>query len=133
RSPCLGGLRTFELSRMRLAGREGRAFFPEENGIPVYDELIFVTRPELLEDGRLLRFLEAVEAGALYLTNHPEESWELFIRAYPDLDDELNRQAWLDTLPRLAKRPAGLDHPRYARFGALMAQSGLTEPAPTVE
>lgn len=129
----IGGFRNFELTQMRLAGREGRAFFPEENGIPVYDELIFVTRPELLEDGRLLRFLEAVEAGALYLTNHPEESWELFIRAYPDLDDELNRQAWLDTLPRFAKRPAALDHRRYARFGAFMAQSGLIEQAPEVE
>src|SRR5690606_2985367 len=51
----IGGFRNFELTQMRLAGREGRAFFPEENGIPVYDELIFVTRPELLEDGRLLR------------------------------------------------------------------------------
>lgn len=129
----IGGFRNFELTQMRLAGREGRAFFPEENGIPVYDELIFVTRPELLEDGRLLRFLEAVEAGALYLTNHPEESWELFIRAYPDLDDELNRQAWLDTLPRFAKRPAALDHRRYARFGAFMAQSGLIEQTPKVE
>src|SRR5690606_29819085 len=67
------------------------------------------------------------------LTNHPEESWELFIRAYPDLDDELNRQAWLDTLPRFAKRPAALDHRRYARFGAFMAQSGLIEQAPEVE
>lgn len=129
----IGGFRNFELTQMRLAGREGRAFFPEENGIPVYDELIFVTRPELLEDGRLLRFLEAVEAGALYLTNHPEESWELFIRAYPDLDDELNRQAWLDTLPRFAKRPAALDHRRYSRFGAFMAESGLIDSAPAVE
>lgn len=129
----IGGFRNFELTQMRLAGQEGRAFFPEENGIPVYDELIFVTRPELLEDGRLLRFLEAVEQGALYLTNHPEESWELFIRAYPDLDDELNRQAWLDTLPRFAKRPAALDHRRYFRFGAFMAESGLIDSAPAVE
>ena len=129
----IGGFRNFELTQMRLAGHEGRAFFPEEEGIPVYDELIFVTRPDLLEDERLTRFLEAVEQGAIHLTNHPDESWELFIRAFPDLDDELNRQAWIDTLPRFAKRPFALDHRRYARFGAFMAESGLIERAPPVE
>ncbi|HLW27181.1 MAG TPA: ABC transporter substrate-binding protein [Kiloniellales bacterium] len=129
----IGGFRNFELTQMRLAGQEGRAFFPEEEGVPVYDELIFVTRQDLLEDTRLPRFLEAVERGALHLTNHPEESWELFIRAYPDLDDELNRQAWIDTLPRFAKRPFALDHRRYARFGAFMVESGLIEQAPAVE
>ncbi|MFC5384987.1 ABC transporter substrate-binding protein [Aquamicrobium segne] len=129
----IGGFRNFELTQMRLAGHEGRAFFPEEHGVPVYDELIFVTRPDLVKDSRLKRFLKAVEQGAVHLTNHPEESWKLFIRAYPDLDDELNRQAWLDTLPRFAKRPFALDYTRYERFGAFMAASGLIESAPPVD
>lgn len=128
----IGGFRNFELTQMRLEGHEGRAFFPEEHGVPVYDELIFVTRPDLVEDGRLTRFLEAVEQGAIHLTNHPEASWEMFVRAYPDLDDELNRQAWIDTLPRFAKRPFALDRARYERFGAFMAESGLIETAPAV-
>ena len=85
-----------------------------------------------MEDDRLKRFLEVVEQGAIYLTNHPDKSWELFIRAYPDLDDALNRQAWIDTLPRFAKRPFALDHTRYARFGAFMAESGLISSAPAV-
>ncbi len=126
----IGGFRNFELTQMRLEGHEGRAFFPEENGVPVYDELIFVTRPELVADDRLKRFLAAVEQGAIHLTNHPEDSWKLFVRAYPDLDDALNRQAWTDTLPRFAKRPAALDRARYARFGAFMAEAGLIAAAP---
>lgn len=129
----IGGFRNFELAQMRLEGHEGRAFYPEEHGVPVYDELIFVTRPDLVGDGRLPRFLQAVERGAIHLTNHPEESWELFIRAYPDLDDELNRQAWTDTLPRFAKRPMALDHARYERFGEFMEESGLIEAAPEVD
>lgn len=128
----IGGFRNFELTQMRLEGREGRAFFPEEHGVPVYDELIFVTRPELVGDDRLSRFLDAVEQGAIHLTNHPQQAWELFVRAYPELDDELNRQAWTDTLPRFAKRPAALDRARYERFGAFMAESGLITEAPAV-
>ena len=129
----IGGFRNFELTQMRIEGHEGRAFFPEEHGVPVYDELIFVTRPDLADDDRLPRFLQAVERGAIHLTNHPEESWKLFIRAYPDLDDALNRQAWIDTLPRFAKRPMALDRTRYRRFGAFMVESGLIEAAPEVD
>ncbi len=129
----IGGFRNFELTQMKLEGHEGRAFFPEEHGVPVYDELIFVTRPELLADDRLKRFLAAVEEGAIHLTNHPQQGWALFVRAWPDLDDALNRQAWIDTLPRVAKRPAALDRARYARFGAFMAEAGLIPAAPAVE
>lgn len=129
----VGGFRNFELTQMRLEGHEGRSFLPEEHGVPVYDELIFVTRKALIDDARLPRFLKAVEKAAVYITNHPQESWELFIKAYPDLDDALNRQAFIDTLPRLAKRPAALDHARYARFGTFMAESKLIPQAPSVE
>ena len=129
----IGGFRNFELTQMHIEGKPGRAFFPEENGVPIYDELIFVTRPDLVDDDRLQRFLAAVERGAIHLTNHPEESWKLFVDAYPELDDALNRQAWIDTLPRFAKRPAALDRGRYARFGAFMAESGLIGEAPPVD
>src|SRR5690606_27055775 len=129
----IGGFRNFELTQMQLEGHEGRAFFPEEHGVPVYDELVFVTRPELVGDDRLPRFLAAVEQGAIHLTNHPDQGWELFVRAYPQLDDDLNKQAWTDTLPRFATRPFALDRTRYERFGAFMAESGLIWPAPAVD
>lgn len=129
----VGGFRNFELTQIRLAGGKASAFFPEEHGVPVYDELIFVAHKELADDDRLPRFLKAVEEAAVFLTNHPEEAWQLFIKGYPNLDDELNRQAFTDTLPRFAKRPAALDRGRYERFGAFMAESGLIEAAPAVE
>ena len=42
-----------------------------------------------------------------------------------ELDDELNKRAWRDTLPRFALRPAALDRGRYERFAAFMKESGL--------
>lgn len=128
----IGGFRNFELTQMRLEGHEGRSFFPEEHGVPVYDELVFVTRKDLVADDRLPRFLEAVETAAVFLTNHPQEAWQLFIKAYPDLDDALNRQAFTDTLPRFAKRPAALDRGRYERFGVFLKEGGLIKKAPAV-
>lgn len=129
----VGGFRNFELTQMRLEGSEGRIFFPEEHGVPAYDELILVTRRALENDGRLPRFLDALQEASLYLANHPQEAWKLFIAAYPDLDNALNRQAWHDTLPRFAKRPAALDRRRYDRFGAFLAEQKLIDKAPALD
>lgn len=128
----LGGFRNFELTQMKLEGHAGRAFFPEEHGVPAYDELIFVSRRDLAADSRLPRFLHAVEQASIFITNHPQEAWQLFIKAYPNLDDELNRTAFFDTLPRFAKRPAALDQGRYQRFAAFMQETGLIKAAPPV-
>jgi putative hydroxymethylpyrimidine transport system substrate-binding protein len=44
----------------------------------------------------------------------------------------LNAQAFADTLPRLAKRPAALDAGRYERFAAFMVRQGLLDEAPAL-
>jgi putative hydroxymethylpyrimidine transport system substrate-binding protein len=129
----IGAFRNFELNQLELQGQPGRAFYPEEEGVPAYDELIFITNAKLLKDDRLPRFLDAIEAGVLYLVNHPDESFKLFVQGRPELDDELNRRAWRDTLRRFALRPAALDRARYARFAAFLAQQGLIKTPPPVE
>jgi len=129
----IGAFRNFELNQLDIEGRAGRAFYPEEEGVPAYDELILVANRERLDDPRLPRFLDALERGVLYLLNHPEASFDLFIEGRAELDDELNRRAWVDTLPRFALRPAALDRTRYARFAAFLEARGLIESPPPVE
>src|SRR4051794_2682565 len=126
----VGAYRNFELNQMEIEGRPGRAFYPEEEGVPPYDELVVVANREKIADKRLPRFLEAVERGTLYLINHPDESWKLFVKANPELDDELNRRAWRDTLPRFAHSPAALDARRYVRFAEFLKQRELIGSVP---
>jgi len=128
----IGAFRNFELNQLALEGQPGRAFYPEEEGVPVYDELIFIANAAHLEDDRLPRFLDAVEKGMLYLVNHPDESFALFIEGRPELDDELNRRAWADTLPRFALRPAAMDIARYERFASFLEDQGLIKAPPPV-
>lgn len=125
----IGAYRNFELNQMAIEGRPGRAFYLEEHGVPAYDELILIAHEDRLGDPALRRFVDALEAGVQFLINHPDESWELFIRGREELDDELNRRAWADTLPRFALRPAALDTARYARFAAFLEAQGLIDAA----
>ena len=129
----IGAFRNFELNQMDLVGRPGRAFYPEEEGVPPYDELIVVANKQSLDSGRLRGFLDALERGVQYLINHPDAAWSLFIKAHKDLDDELNRRAWRDTLPRFALRPAALDRARYERFAAFLKNQGLISAIPPLE
>ncbi|WP_428688519.1 ABC transporter substrate-binding protein [Roseibium sp.] len=129
----IGAYRNFELTQMEIEGKPGKAFFPEENGVPVFDELIYVVNKDKTGDPRFAKFLAAVEAATIFLTNHPEEAWNAFIEAYPNLNDELNKRAWADTLPRFAKRPAALDAGRYRRFAEFMAEAGLIKEVVPVE
>ena len=126
----VGGFRNFELTQMQIEGHEGRAFLPEEHGVPAYDELIYVTHRDLVADPRLPLFLSAVEEATRRLIDKPDEGWRLFLEAHPDLDDRLNRQAFLDTLLRFARDPARLDGGRIARFGAFMKEMNAIESVP---
>jgi putative hydroxymethylpyrimidine transport system substrate-binding protein len=130
----IGAFRNFELNQLDILGRPGRAFFPEEEGVPAYDELVYIAHRDALGDARLGRFLAAVERASLWLVNHPEEAWEAFRASDPaTLDDELNRRAWADTLPRFAHSPAALDHGRYERFAAFLKERGLIPEARPAE
>ena len=129
----IGAFRNFELNQMDIVGKPGRAFYVEEHGVPAYDELILVAHVDRKDDPRLAAFTAALERGVQFLINHPEESWALFVRGRPELDDELNRRAWRDTLSRFALRPAALDSGRYERFAEFLVEQGLIPEAKPVE
>ena len=129
----IGAFRNFELNQMDIIGKPGKAFYPEEEGVPPYDELILVTNKASLGNDNLRKFVNAVEKATQYLINHPDESWKLFIGAHKDLNDELNKRAWAATLPRFALRPAALDKARYERFAVFLKEQKLIKSIPALE
>jgi len=57
----LGAFRNFELNQMTIEGVEGKCFYVEEEGVPTYDELIYVANPETMDQDKVRRFLRATE------------------------------------------------------------------------
>ncbi|MEY8829149.1 ABC transporter substrate-binding protein [Sedimentitalea sp. XS_ASV28] len=122
----IGAYRNFELNQMDIEGVEGNCFFVEEEGLPAYDELIYVANTGSMDKDMIARFLAATEKATQYIVNHPQDSWEVFSGTSAELQDELNARAWTDTLPRFALRPAALDAGRYAAFESFLNEAGLT-------
>lgn len=126
----IGICRNFEPIEMQLANHPARIFYVEENGMLPYDELIIVANRDKLTDPKLSRFLIALNLGTQYLVNHPDECWQAFAKAHPELNNELNRRAWYATLPRFSLEPAALDVTRYQRFAAALQKNNLISKIP---
>ncbi len=123
----IGAFRNFELNQMALEGYEGRCFNPETEGVPSYDELIYVANPERMDTAVIARFLDATERAATFIVNDPDEAWKIFAATDRELQTELNERAWDDTWPRFALRPAALDAGRYNRFEEFLATQGVID------
>lgn len=121
----IGAYRNFELNQMQIEGVPGRCFYLEEEGLPPYDELIYIANPDTMDKDRIARFLAATERATQYIVNHPQQSWEIFAATAPELRDELNARAWTDTITRFALRPAAMDAGRYAAFETFLHEAGL--------
>jgi putative hydroxymethylpyrimidine transport system substrate-binding protein len=129
----IGGYRNFEATEIELAGKKPKMFFPEEHGVPPYDELIYIAKQDRFGDPKFDRFMAAIEEATILLLNDPQGTWASFIKAYPKLDDALNKRAWADTLPRFQASPKAVDPDRYLAVAEFMRQAGVIDKVEPVE
>ena len=121
----IGAYRNFELNQMEIENVPGKCFYLEEEGIPSYDELIYVANTKKLDKDKIRNFLLAIEKATQFIVNNPSESWDIFSNFSPELNDELNRKAWKDTFARFSLTPAAVDTGRYIRFEKFLLKYDL--------
>ena len=125
----IGAFRNFELNQMKIENVPGKCFFLEEEGVPPYDELIYVANSKNIDKEKIRKFLKATELATQFIINNPEESWKIFASTSKELDDQLNRMAWADTIPRFALRPPAFDAGRYLEFQDFLLKNKLINKA----
>lgn len=130
----IGAFRNFELNQLKIEKEKGIAFFPEKYGVPKYDELIVVANKDNTNSQKYINFVKSLEEATKYLKENPKESWEAFVSYKPkELDNELNRMAWSDTLPYLAAKPATFDKEVYKQMATFMKENELIKTIPNLE
>lgn len=129
-----GGFRNFESNQLALEGIDAKAFFPEEHGVPVYDELVVVANANNYDKTAIQGFNKAIEQATIYIINHPQESWDEFVAYAPDtLNNELNQLAWKATLTRFALRPSAVDLKRYDDYAQFMYEQKIISTLPKAQ
>ncbi|MDV7104769.1 ABC transporter substrate-binding protein [Vibrio sp. TH_r3] len=126
-----GGLRNFESNQLAIEGYPSKAFYPEEHGVPTYDELVVVANADNYDADAIRRFNKAIEQATTYIVNHPQQAWKEFVAYAPDtLNNELNQRAWNDTLTRFDLRPSAIDLQRYDEFSAFLFKNKIIATQP---
>jgi len=125
----IGAYRNYELNILAIQGKTAQPFYVEQYGVPAYDELIFVANTEKAAQPVMAQFIRAIEAGVAATLNDPDAAWGHFIKGRPQLNDELNKRAFADTLPRLAHVTGAADPARYEAFSRFMKDQGLIQTA----
>ncbi len=125
-----GGMRNVEPVQLEHLGHPAQVFYPEDNGFPNYDELIFVTRADSTHDPRLAKFLMAIQKGGEYLVKHPQESWDGVVKQHPELNNSLNKAIWFASIRYFSKNPSALDKNKYAVFAQFLQQQGVIKKVP---
>jgi len=129
-----GGLRNFETNQLAIEGYKAKSFFPEEHGVPAYDELILVANANSYDKIAIQAFNKAVEKATTYMINHPKQAWKEFAAYAPDtLNNELNIRAWNDTLTRFALRPSAVDLKRYDDYTEFMFAKKIITKKPSAQ
>ncbi|MGQ8704380.1 ABC transporter substrate-binding protein [Serratia sp. TSA_198.1] len=129
----IGGYRNIEALELKLQGKNPVVFNVEDYGVPAYDELIIVANRDAVAEPKIRKFLAALKKGNDYLQAHPQETWLAFAKTHPELNTELNKQAWQASLPLFATDPARLDSARYQAYEQFLFDNKLIKKITPVE
>ncbi|QGN38066.1 ABC transporter substrate-binding protein [Klebsiella oxytoca] len=123
----IGGYRNIEALELMLQGKDPVVMNVEDYGVPAYDELVIVANRDAANAPKIKAFLTALQKGVAYLRAHPQETWQTFAAAHPELNTALNKQAWLKTIPLFARDPAALDKSRYETYEQFLYNNKLVK------
>ncbi|EPA1377831.1 ABC transporter substrate-binding protein [Raoultella ornithinolytica] len=123
----IGGYRNIEALELKLQGKDPQVMNVEDYGVPAYDELVIVANRDEIHAAKIKKFLVALQEGVAYLRAHPQETWQAFAAAHPELNTELNQQAWQQTAPLFADHPAALDKARYEAYEQFLYNNKLVK------
>jgi len=129
----IGAFRNFELNQMDIVNKPGRAFYPEEHGVPTYEELIYIANQKNKNNPLFDKFFNAIQKATLTIINDPESTWKDFSSFRKGLDDELNKRAYKDTISRFALRPQAHDLKTYKNFSKFLKNKGIIKQDINVE
>ncbi len=126
-----GMMRNVEPIQMELMGKKVRCFYPEDNGIPKYSELILVSS-EKCPSNLIVKFNSALKKGVEYLKAHPEKSWEEvstsqkfreFLAPTTELA-KVNKAVWIATYKYFDNDPGNINKAEILTYAEFLSKNG---------
>jgi putative hydroxymethylpyrimidine transport system substrate-binding protein len=130
-----GFMRNVEPVQLKAQGVATRLFYPENNGVPTYAELVLIVDPDHSDKAVLQKFITALNEGVATLKAHPIEAWNKVVAAYPqELASSQNIAAtnkliWLTTYPYFTDHMTYLASMDYQAYNLFLLKNDLIKQA----
>jgi len=124
-------MRNIEPIQLKGQGIETKLFYPENNGVPMYSELMLAVKKTHGNDREIISFLKGVKQGVNYLKKNPEKSWKIIAEKYKDSlamtskMEKINHCIWKDTIKYFATTPEAFSKKRFNVFADFLYKKGV--------
>lgn len=126
-----GFMRNVEPVELKQQGIATTLFYPEDNGVPTYAELVLIADPKHIDAATLRKFMAALNEGVATLKAHPVDAWNKVEAAYPqelasskNIESE-NALIWLASLPYFTDAMTTLSVSNYQAYNAFLIKNNL--------
>ena len=122
----MGPFKTYETVAMKLEGYTAGFFELENNGIPDYEELIFVAGSKTLDEkeAAIHKFVKAIHLAMAKLETDPTSALKAYLGAVPEADVDVETAAFELTRPYFAGQN-GHDAAKWQAFADFALKYGL--------
>lgn len=130
-----GFMRNVEPVQLKAQGVDTRLFYPENNGIPTYAELVLITNAKNPNNEVLQKFVKALNEGVVMLKAHPMETWAKVKVAYPQelasskTIEATNKLIWLTTFQYFTEHTTYLAPLAYQNYNLFLVKNSLIKAA----
>ncbi len=117
-----GMMRNVEPIMLAKIGVQTHLFYPENNGVPTYAELIFLANKNHLNPKMITAFMTAVSEGAAYVQAHPQQSYQNALTLYAKqlasspMIKAQNQAIWLASAPYFTTHTQTYSQADYQKF-----------------
>ena len=125
-----GMMRNVEPVQLKEEGVDTVLFYPEDNGVPMYSELLFAVRISQAESVKIKKFLNALEKAVVYINRNPQKAWNQIVEKYREslaMTDKMkrtNRLIWDATIKYFALKPEVFNKEQFNRFAEFLCKKG---------
>jgi putative hydroxymethylpyrimidine transport system substrate-binding protein len=123
-------MRNVEPIQLKGQGIETKLFYPEDNGVPMYNELMLAVKKTHGNDKKIINFLKGVKQGINYINKNPEKAWGIISEKYKDSlamtfkMKKINHDIWNDTIKYFATNPETFNKKQFNVLAEFLCQKG---------
>ncbi len=125
-----GMMRNVEPVQLKQEGVDTILFYPEENGVPMYSELLFAVRKSQVSSDKIKKFLSALKKAVDYINENPQKAWTKIAEKYQESlamtksMEQTNHLIWNATIQYFAQDPELFNKKQFNTFAKFLCNKG---------